>query len=54
MKMKNSIFPPKYTRHAKTVRKQKYLFQKGLQVGFWTFLHTSYIFCLLMKDIIKN
>ena len=54
MKIENSIFPPKYTRYEKNVKKQNCLFQKDLQLWSKTFFHRSYIFCLLMKNIIKS
>ena len=51
---KNSIYPPEYTIYGKNVRKQNCSFRKDLQLWFGTFFHRSYIFCLLMKNIIKN
>ena len=52
--IKNSIFPPKYTRHGKNVKKQNSSFQRDLAICWWPFFHSSYIFCLLMENVIKN
>ena len=43
IKIKNSIFPPKYTGYGKNVKKQNSLFQKHLQLLI--LFHMSYIFC---------
>ena len=42
LKIKNSNFPPKYTRYGKNADQQNSSFQR------------SYISCLLIKNIIKN
>ena len=44
IKIKNSIFPPKYTRYGKTVRKEICLFQKDIQLWYWPFFYRNYIF----------
>ena len=51
MKIKNSIFPRKYTRYGKNFKIQNCLFQKDLQQ---TIFHRSYIFCLLIKNTVKK
>ena len=54
IKIKNSIFPPKYIRYRKYFQKQSCLFQKYLQLWCWLFFLRSYILCLSMKNVIKN
>ena len=54
MKIKISIFSPKYTRCEKNVREKNSLFQKDLQLWSERFFGRSYIFFLLMKNNIKN
>ena len=54
VKIKNSIFLPKYTRYGKNIETQNYLFQRDLQIWYWPFFHRSNIFFPLIKIIIKN
>ena len=54
MKIKNSIYPTEYTRYGKNVKKQNPLFQKDLQLWSLAFSHRSYIYCLLIKNVITN
>ena len=50
MKIKNSIFPPKYTRYGKNVRKQNCLFQKDLQLCSGTnFLKASKLGSVMIR-----
>ena len=45
---------PKYTRYGENVEEQNCLLQRDLQICYWPFYHMSYIFCSLMKNVIKN
>ena len=54
VKSKNSIYSQKYMRYGKNVEQRNSLLQRDLQLWFRTFFHRSYMFCLLMKHIIKN
>ena len=52
LKIKKLILPPNYTRYEKIVTRQNFAFQKDLKLWSRPFIHRSYIFCLLMKNII--
>ena len=54
MKMKNSIYLTKYTRYGKNFNEKNSLFQRDLQICYWSFSHRKYVFCLIMKNVIKN
>ena len=54
VKIKNSIFPPKYTRYDINVGKQNSLFQRDLQILWEPFSYKNYIFCLFIKNVIKK
>ena len=43
-----------YARYGKNVKKQNCSFQNDLQLWYRPFFNWSYIFCLLIKNIIKN
>ena len=47
MIIKNSTFPPKYTRYGKNIRKQNCSFQKDLQIRSWRIFHKSYFFLFI-------
>ena len=51
---KNSIFSIKYTKYGINFEEQNSYFQRDLQICWWSFLHRSYMFCLLMKNSTKN
>ena len=50
LKIKKSIFPPKYTEYGKNVMKQNCLFQIDLQIYWCPFFHKRYVFYLLTKN----
>ena len=49
VEIKNFIFPPKYTRCGKKVKKQNYSFIKYLQIFYWLFFHRCYIFSFIYQ-----
>ena len=53
VKIENSIFLTKYTRYGQNVEKKNSLLQRDLQIYCQAFFHMSYIFCLLMKNVIE-
>ena len=53
VKIKNSIFPPKYTIYGRNVEKQNSFFQRDLQISWRPFFYRSYISCLSMNTVIK-
>ena len=52
IKIKYSIFLPKYRRYEKNVSRKNFLFQRDLESCCWPFFLRSHIFCLLMKNFI--
>ena len=54
MEIKNSIFPPKYTRYGKMLRNKIVQFKKNLKILSGKIFPESYIISLLMTNIIKN
>ena len=55
LKLKNSIFLPKYMRYGKNVENEICLFQKHLQIKLGLFFHKNYTFSFIyLKCVCEN